>query len=214
MPGPIDSLLFVHAAIVEEVARIERTVTVATDGEALRACGDDLAWFEELMGYHTGGEEIGLFPAIVEKSTGLDLAYLLDHEIERELFETLRAAVGGGDQEAAKRTAAALAHHVGTHVRKENELILPFVHEHFSPEEQGAIVGKIIGAIPKEKMARAVPWIVARLDPDMAEKYVRAIQGAMPPPVFSMMVGAIADGVPAERWEDLQRRIDGLSRPS
>lgn len=64
MPGPIQSLRFVHAAINAEATRMEAAVTAAPDGPALAALLPDVEWFAELCDFHMLGEEAGLFPRV------------------------------------------------------------------------------------------------------------------------------------------------------
>ena len=111
---------------------------------------------------------------------------------------------------ALARDCSALRVSVTLHSTKEDELILPLVDEHFSPAEQGEMVGKILSTISREDMVEFVPWIVDRQPPDTAEAYVRGLMGAMPAPVFAAAKGWIEGGISAEKWQDLKARIPEL----
>ena len=211
MPGPIDSLRFVHTAILAESARLERATESATSAEELRGLEADAAWFDELVNYHTRGEELGLFPLLAEKAPHIDDPYLFDHDSERRLLTGLREAIASGDLAAARRCALLLNEHTSTHIEKENTLILPFVADTFSVPEQVAIVQTILSTIPPDKMAVAVPWIIERLPMDQAETYARALASAMPPPVFAKARGWIQSGVSSEIWADLSSRVPELA---
>lgn len=216
MPGPIDTLRFVHTAILVETTHLENRVREAGRPEDVADLGDAVDALAELVDFHTHGEEVGMFPPLREKWPTIDDTYLLDHEDERKLYAAIKADIArcaNGDANALaslRRHTVALATQTESHIRKENTLILPFVGEHFSPPEQGTMVQNILGAIPKEKMAAAVPWIVDRQPIEEAEAYVRAMMVAMPPPVFAAAKGWIAAGCRDERVAALRERIEEL----
>ena len=211
MPGPINALRFVHTAILSESDRIDEAARTASSGEDIAAVAEDVAFFEDLVLLHTSGEEKGLFPVIAEAAPHIDDTYLVDHEDERQTFTELREAIGAGDLEAARRAAVVLRNHAHSHIGKENELILPFVEEHFSPPQQGEMIGNILSTIPPEKMPTVVPWIVERISPDEAEAYVTVLESAMPPEVFDAARGWIQNGVSDDLWNDLARRLPQLT---
>lgn len=218
MPGPIDSLRYVHTAIEVEAARLETRALEASSPADASALAEDLAWLGELIGYHTRGEEAGLFPPLAEKLPHVHDTYLFDHVEERELLARLEkncAACSGSNGEAAlaelKRDAVALNAHAKSHIHKENDLILPLVHEHFPPPDQAKMIQAILATIPPEKMAKAVPWIVERQGPEEAAAYVRVLMHAMPEPVFAQAKTWIRAGIDAQRWADLTNRIPALA---
>lgn len=220
MPGPIDSLRYVHAAIEVEASALERRAREASSPAQAGALADDVAWFAEIVGYHTRGEEAGMFPPLAEKLPHVHDTYLFDHVEERELLDRIEKTCGAcaeaaGDGmdalEALRRDTVALAAHAQSHIRKENELILPLVHEHFPPPEQAVMIKNILATIPAEKMAKVVPWVVERQSPDGAAAYVRGLMHAMPEPVFAQARGWIQSGIAAERWSDLTARIPELA---
>jgi hypothetical protein len=217
MPGPIDSLRFVHAAILTEADELEAAIGGTDDPAVAGALADRLEFFGQLVDGHTRGEEVGLFPPLVERDPALAETYLFDHVEERELFATLGSlcrSCRDGDADALprlQREIVALAVHAHSHVGKENELVLPRVGELFSPEQQGRMVGDILSAFTPEETARSVPWIVARLDADTAAAYVGVLSAAMPPPVFEAAKGWIRDGISAEQWSALTERAPALT---
>lgn len=217
MPGPIDSLRFVHTALCVEADAFERNVREAQKPQDVGALQKGFGILAELSEYHTRGEEVGLFPALKEKSANIEDTYLFDHQDERAMFLEIQenlVASANGDQKALarlRRQSVAFNEHLQTHVRKENELILPFVVENFSLPEQGAMLQKILSAIPQEAMAWIVPWIIERQLPDGAEAYVRVLMAAMPAPAFEAAKGWIKEGCSAERVTDLQSRVPELA---
>jgi hemerythrin-like domain-containing protein len=216
MPGPIDSLLFVHAAIRGEADELESAIAATDDPAQAGALAERIEFFGHLVDGHTRGEEIGLFPPLVERDEALAETYLFDHTEERELFAELASlarACQGGDRGALtrlQREIVALSAHVHSHITKENELILPRVSALFSAEEQGAMVRAILSAFTPEDTAAAVPWIVTRLDDDTAAAYVGVLSVTMPPPVFEAAKGWIEGGIPEAQWATLTERVPVL----
>ena len=211
MPGPINTLRFVHTAILSESDRIDAAAAAATGSDELAAISDDVAFFEELVLLHTRGEELGMFPVLAELAPHIDETYLVDHEHERASFAALREAIAAGDVPAARRAAVVLRQHAHSHIEKENTLILPFVDEHLAVPEQGAMVGKILSTIPPEKMSSVVPWIINRISADDAQAYVTVLEGAMPPEVFAAAKGWIRDGVEPDVLAELTLRLPQLT---
>lgn len=217
MPGPIDSLRFVHAAILAEADELEASICGTDDPAVAGALADRLAYFGDLVNGHTRGEEVGLFPPLVEREPTLAETYLFDHEEERALFATLDDLCGScasGDADALprlQREVVALAVHAHAHIAKENELILPRVASLFSPEEQGKMVGDILSTFTPEDTATAVPWIIARLDADTAAAYVGVLSVAMPPPVFEAAKGWIRGGVSEAHFAAIADRAPALT---
>ena len=58
MPGPIDTLRFVHAAITREADDLEAAVG-ASDPAAAGALAERIELFGRLVNLHTRGEEVG-----------------------------------------------------------------------------------------------------------------------------------------------------------
>ena len=217
MPNPIDSLRFVHAAIVAEVDDLESAIQGASGPAEAGELTERIDYFGRLVNSHTSGEEVGLFPRLIERDETYAETYLFDHVEERKLFaelvELARACEGGSDDalERLRREIVVLSTHAHAHIAKENELVLPRVASLFSPEEQGQIVGQILSTFTPEETAAAVPWIIARLDADVAAAYVNVLANVMPPPAFEAAKGWIQGGISAEQWRALTERAPVLA---
>lgn len=220
MPGPIDSLRFVHQAILSEADDLEAQVNAATEPAEIGQLADRIEFFGQLVDGHTRGEEVGLFPPLVARDEAIAETYLVDHGEERALFAELvdlARSCGSGDTAALdriRRQIVALVTHAHSHVGKENDLILPRVAALFSPEEQGKMVGDILSVFTPEQTASGVPWIVARLDADTAAIYVDSLSRAMPPSVFEAARGWIRNGISDDQWAALAERAPVVAGPS
>jgi hemerythrin-like domain-containing protein len=221
MSGPIAGVRFIHTAIDREAADVESRASSLTDADGARRLADKLAFFERVNAYHTKGEEVAIFPRLEEKVKHQAPAYLLDHEEERALFAELKSllaqlAVGldgkldGRLHARLVRQSAALRDSLALHIRKENEILVPLLDAAFTPPEQGVMVGQAVAEIPKEEMPAVLPWLVAWLDPDDRESYLREMMRVMPPPVISAAAGWLAEKLPTSAWSDLKRRIPEL----
>lgn len=217
MPGPIESLRFVHAAILAEADWLEAEVAAAPTPAAAGELADRIREYGALVDGHTRGEEAGLFPPLVERDPAIAETYLYDHVEERATFDELAALADRcreGDEQALvalRRGAVALATHAHSHVGKENELIIPRVAEAFTFPEQAAIVGDVLAVFTPEETAHAIPWIIARLDADTAAAYVAVLAHALPPEKFAVARGWIQGGISAEQWEALVEREPTLA---
>lgn len=219
MPGPIDSLRFVHEAILNEAAALEALAASATpaDPRGLEELETRYAYLSRLVDLHTKGEEKGLFPKLAERHGQLPAPYLHDHVQEHALFaeilELITAAKGGDEQALVRlrRQTVALAEHATAHITKENELVLPLVAELFSPPEQGAMVGEILSTIGPEDMAKAVPFIINGCPLEMAAAYVGVLAHAMPAPAFEAAKGWIAAGVDEQRVAAIKVQVPALA---
>lgn len=217
MTSPIDSLRFVHDAILRESARIDDAVHGHLDPKGAEQLRAEVAFFADLVHKHTHGEEVGLFPRLVEREPHFAETYLHDHADERALFrelEDLLARVARGDSSAlplARRTSTALRSHASAHVEKENRYVLPFVAASFDVPAQAAIVQAILATIPPEDMPRVVPFIVDRVGDESACAYVGVLSRVMPPPVYEKAKSWIRAGCQADRVALLSERVPSFA---
>lgn len=210
--GAIQSLRFVHTAIATEARALEaRALSSELDG-----LDEAFAWFARLSKLHTDGEEVGLFPALEERVPNSGATFLHDHDEEEALFaeilELLPRARGGDGEAVARlrRQCIALTEHLVPHIDKENGWVLPLVEEHFTPPEQGAMVGRILSTIGPEDMARAVPWIMNRISHDQRVAYATVLSNAMPPPVFEACKGWLSEGLPSDVHAALAEAVPAI----
>jgi hypothetical protein len=132
----------------------------------------------------------------VQRSPYFADTYLLDHDDERALLAeivVLARECQGADTaalERLRRQTVALTEHAESHVRKENELVLPVCREMFSPAEQGEMVSTMLSAFSPEVMARAAGWIVSKVDADTGAAYLGELSAVMPAPVLQTPLSA------------------------
>jgi hemerythrin-like domain-containing protein len=217
MPGPIDSLRFVHTALEREILALEENVTTAKTPEQAASLKERFEFLERFGHGHTSGEEVGLFPQIDEKIPSFSKTFVFDHGDERAAF----ARIGGhlascakgdaGAHRALVREVTKLADHMSRHIRKENELVLPIVNELFSREEQLAMIGQIIGKISPQEMAIGVPFITGWLDHDDRVAYVGILQRSVPEPAFRGLAASIKVRLDADAFAALAKAVPALT---
>jgi hemerythrin-like domain-containing protein len=217
MPGPIDSLRFAHTALQREITELERLVMAAAAPKDAAALAERFAFLDHFCEGHTSGEELALFPELDAKVPRLSSTYLFDHVDERAAFGSIRAALercGAGDAvalAALRRDVTALADHMHRHIRKENELVLPLVHEHFSAAEQAGIVQRVVSRFSPEDMGAVVPFMVAWLDPEDRARYVGILAGALPAPALQGIAARIKARLPEAEWSALATAVPAVA---
>ncbi len=219
-PGPIRATRFVHAAIRAELAGLEAATQALdpADVDGLRALASRIKTFEAMMHDHDGFEETCVFPDVEARAPHTQAVYELEH---READRTLEAMVDASNQLAAgsaglgqagvqaqlARNAIALNAMVSLHIEKENTLLVPIIEDRFSPEEQGAILGRYAGYVPKERLLPGFAWIVERLTPEDQDAFFRTYQRMLPPPVFGALCDHVGKALGPERWRAIAGRV-------
>jgi hemerythrin-like domain-containing protein len=216
---PAQGIKFVHIAICREAQAIEAQADTSESPAELAALGDRLAMFHQINKLHTDGEEVSMYADLEQKLPHVRGAYLHDHHDDHELFQDLAAhikaastATGTTRADAVKkmrRQAIALTEHVLPHVHKEDTLITPLIVELFTPAEQGAQIGRMMGGFPPEVMARTMPWMIGHLDADDRVAYVAMMQKVQPPERFTVACGWIKSGIGADAWAPIASRVPG-----
>jgi len=212
MAGPRRALVFIHTALRNELNEF------AADAEAVARGNGDVAalkerfdWATYALHYHAAGEDAALFPAVEAKHPGVAITFDDDHRTDdalvAEMTTIFDSGAAGDDLERIAMLAAKLADRASLHMDKEERLLVPFVEEHFSMEEQGAILGGMMQVFPPEFMLKGVPWVFGHLSPDLRLAYAGALKGAMPPVPFAMHMANVEEALGAEAWAPIASAI-------
>ena len=227
MAGPMQMYVYIHDAILREVAHYEE---VAKDlnrdnPEAIAAFADQLAWFHKAVKVHEHTEEEVLFPALNERFEYVAEAYAYDHDdFEPHVFDGiddaftgLGRATGSGDRrefsDLLYRQAVALNEHMRLHISKENELLIPHLEAEFDLDEQAEIAGAMAGLVDPPLMAELVGWMYRGQTAQDREGMIRFLMRILPPEPFAGLSGMLA-GMGAAEWSEMQRRIPELNPPA
>jgi len=218
--GPIDGLLFAHTAIEADARRIEAEAHSAESPQAAAALAADAAFLADVVAKHTDGEEVGLYPTLIQKVPNIDKTFLFDHDDDKQQFADLSGLIDRCGKEdsgtalaALRRQTIAITEHLAIHIRKENEIVLPLVGEHFAPPAQVEMIQGVLSKFTPEDMVRVVPFITRLQARESAVAYVKVLAATMPPPVFDKAKGWLKDGISAELFQYLSTAVAELGSP-
>ncbi len=223
MAGPMQIYLYVHDAILREVAHYE---AVAKDlnpdsAEEVGAFAEKIAWFHKMARAHENTEEEILFPALNARYEYVAETYAFDHDDFEphvfgglnDAFAGLSKATGSSDRkehaDLLYRHSVALHENMRLHISKENELLIPKLEAEFDLDEQTEIAGAMAGLIDPPFMGEIVGWMYDGQTAADREGMIRFLMRALPAEAFGGMSQALAaKGV--EAWSEMQRRIPEL----
>ncbi len=220
METPIRSVRYIHKAIKVDTQKLEDEVgRLAPDD--MDGAGDiarRLDFLTSVVKTHEDGEESAIFPLVDERVYPVSAPYLLDHRTDQlhmremvEAFERLATMRDAGERAGllhqVSRQAIVLNAAMNLHVRKEEDLVVPLIEEHFSLEQQGDIVSAAVAHFTPEQLQVALPWIVKAQTLDDREMFLRGMMAIMPPPVFQMVLGWAQAALPESEWTELERRL-------
>ena len=212
MPGPLRSLVFVHTALRNELNDLANLAhAVARSENDIEVLKERFDWATYALHYHAAGEDAALFPAIEAKHPGVAMTFDDDHQTDdalvAEMKQLLEATNAQDNLSRIARLADQLADRASLHMDKEERLLVPFVEEHFSMEEQGAILGGMMQAFPPEFMLKGVPWIFSHLDESLRISYATALKGAMPAEPFAMHMSNVQKLLASDEWAPIAAAI-------
>ena len=212
MSGPLRSLVFVHTALRNELNGLAKLAHAVAKGESdMETLRERFEWATYALHYHAAGEDAALFPAVEAKHPGVVMTFDDDHQTDDALVEKMKQFLEADNAQDnlddIARLSDQLADRASLHMDKEERLLVPFVEEHFSMEEQGAILGGMMQAFPPEFMLKGVPWIFSHLDESLRISYAMALKGAMPAEPFAMHMSNVEQQLGASEWAPIAAAI-------
>lgn len=205
--GPLRALKYIHTALERELELLEADAMLSLKGSvSFEDLSERFNWTGYVLDYHAKGEDIGVFGTVNDRMPHVATTFEDDHRVEETLREEMTAnlaAFGEGNTsagEAFARQCSQLLHTTVRHMNKEEAVLVPIIEANFSLEEQGGMMGKMMGAFPQDFMAKGIPWVFKRLDSDTRVEYAKALQGAMPPAPFSMHMNGVEQALEASEW--------------
>ena len=97
------------------------------------------------------------------------------------------------------------------HIDKENQILVVAFDEHFSVDEQAAMVAEIMGHLPPELMQQILPWMFSsQPGADDREGFLKEVMDMAPPDMLSAMVGLLASTADQQHWAEMVKRIPKL----
>lgn len=224
MAGPMQMYLYIHDAILREVADLETRAKELNRDDAAEIAGlsERMDFFSTLVRKHEDTEEQVLFPAMNDRIAFVAETYLYDHDdfdehvwvgINGALGRLSRADGNGERKDGAQRLwreSVALHEHMRLHISKENEILLPHLDAEFDVPEQAELAGAMAGLVEPELMGQFVAWIYQGQNNDDREGMIRFLQSILPPEALGGITGMLS-GLGDAEWKEMQRRIPELS---
>ncbi len=223
MAGPMQMYLYVHDAILRDVARYEELAKNLHRDSAddVAAFAGQLEWFHSMIKAHEKSEEEVLFPALNDRFAYVAESYAFDHEdFEPHVFGGLDDALVGLQQangssdrkemaDLLYRQSVALNEHMRLHISKENELLLPKLEAEFDFDEQARIAGAMAGQVEPAMMAAIVGWMYDGQAVQDREGMIRFLMRILPPEAFAQISHMLASK-DAAAWTEMLRRVPEL----
>lgn len=223
MPRPMQMYVYIHDAILRDVADFEEAARDLDrdDRDAIEGFAESVRTFHRRVKIHEHTEEAVLFPALNDRFEFVAESYAFDHEdFEPNVFATMdtaltdieRAPAGGERRDAAVRLyreAVSLREHMRLHIAKENELLIPHLEREFDVAEQTEIAGGMAALVEPPMMAEVVGWLYGGQSAADREGMIRFLMGFVPEEVFGRLTGMLA-ARGADDWAEVERRIPEL----
>jgi hypothetical protein len=171
-----------------------------------------------LLHSHAGTEETDVFPSMQAIDPALIRMLIDEHqEITRRLVLLTRtahevAALDAPDQRIAagarinREANEFFAYYLG-HMNKEEVTIVPAMKEHFTDEQMGAMQGKIIVTMSREKLTGYLRWMLPSLTVAELSGLLSGAKRGFPPELFQFALGIGAANVDPARWAVVRERV-------
>jgi hypothetical protein len=214
MTHPLDAIMAIHNAFRTDIKTIDSAALAAARGQAgLEPTINRYQFLNEILVWHATGEEKFVYPALELVAPLVAEAYVMDHHGLDAAGEGLQAAVVAGDPLQTARAAAAFKFHLDLHLKKEDAHLYRLFRERVPAPDQGAAIGQMSGLVPQERFPDVIAWMFPLLVDIDRENMLRIWQMVMPAPVFAGVKPLIHKAI-GEDWEEMERRIPGLSSDS
>ena len=171
-----------------------------------------------LLHSHAGSEEAGIFPSMQPIDPAL-IRMLIDehHEIRRRLLALTKMADElGGIASPERRTELGVGINREAneffafylmHMNKEEVTIVPAMKEHFTDDQLRAMQGAVMGAMPPERLANYLRWMLPSLTLRELTGTMTGVKRGAPPEFLRFVAGIGAANVDPTRWALVRERV-------
>lgn len=230
MPGTEDLFTPIHKTLRSMIyqlgGRLQRndfadlsaTTALVTDLELDFAVARSAGCLVCVLHHHAEDEETAIFPHVEKVASKLTRELIDEHHeltrrelaIEKSAHELLR--LGEPDErvragvvlnQAADQLFAAYL----THMNREEAELVPLMKDKFTDPEMAAMRGKIMGAMPPDRLMAILGWMVPSLNPTELAGFLGALQQGAPPPVLTAVYDLCAARLEPARWADVRARV-------
>ena len=223
MAGPMSMYLYVHEAILREVADVENVLGSSTETTRTKFTRLANVWIGSgrwCAAMRTSEEQF-LFPAMNDRIRFVAETYEFDHDdFDVHVFEGIDQAFRGlvhadgnldrlESAELLFRQSVALHEHMRLHISKENELLIPKLEVESMLPEQAEIAGAMAGVFDPQLMAETVNFTYGWHTADNREGMIRFLRGILPEEAFGGLTNHLKSNN-ADSWPEIERRIPDL----
>ncbi|MGB7860587.1 MAG: hemerythrin domain-containing protein [Acidimicrobiia bacterium] len=220
MAGPMQMYLYVHDAILREVADLEIRAKELNrdDKDEVNELADRLGWFHMMVRKHEQTEEEVLFPALNERIRFVAETYQYDHDdFDAHAFSGVDDALaglrsGGGTNqlkasaELLYRQNVALHEHMRLHISKENELLIPKLDMEFDVSEQAEIAGAMAGMVDPQLMGQLVIFMYRGQTLTDRVGMVTFLKSILPPEAYTNLSSGL-EAIDVSAWAAVESRL-------
>lgn len=171
-----------------------------------------------LLHGHASDEETQVFPSVSQHEAALVRGFIEDHHALTRRLESItkmardlpakatpgeRAQFGAAlNREANDFFAAYL-----DHMNREEHTLVPLMRERFTDEQMRAMRGAIMGALPRDRLASILRWMLPSLNVAELTAMLGATKATQPAPVIQFISGIAAQYVDPHRWQTVKERV-------
>ncbi|HEV2520355.1 MAG TPA: hemerythrin domain-containing protein [Thermoplasmata archaeon] len=171
-----------------------------------------------VLHYHAEEEENVVFPPVTGVDGPLIRTLIAEHQdltrreiaLGRSAHEllgmadpTARIRAGGQLNQSANDLFAAYLVHMN---REENELV-PLMRRSFTNEQMAAMRGKIIGAMPPDRLFAILGWMLPALNVQELTELFLGLQKGAPPEAVKAIAQLGAAKVDPDRWKAMAAQV-------
>ncbi|CAK9873098.1 unnamed protein product [Sphagnum jensenii] len=190
--SPIVEFQFFHKAIRVELERLHQDALAIEMGaeKEIGALLHRYLFLFTIYKHHSSAEDEVIFPALDLRVKNVAHTYSLEHQEEGELLDQMsgllsKAMVEKGIVPLTLRRelltcTEALQTMLCQHLSKEEEQVFPLLMEHFTFEEQAALVWQFMCSIPVNLMEKFLPWLASCLSHEERQEMVACMHEIVP----------------------------------
>jgi len=199
---------------------LEATRTLVNDLENDFAIALSAGCIVCILSSHANDEESAIFPDAARAGNELIATLIEEHHdlarreasIAHSAHALLAMEIPEGRAEAGVRlnqSANELFAAYMAHMNREESDLVPWMSEHFSDAQMGAMRGLIMGRTTPDRMSAILGWMLPSLNVRELSGILREVRPAVPPQAFKAITDMCEAKVDPTRW-GIVRQIVGI----
>ena len=211
MAEPLDAIMAIHNAFRRDMNIIDNAALSSANGvPGLAQRLERFRFFNEVLVWHTHGEELAMFPLLEGVAPSVARGYERDHRGLDAAFAALDMAMSSRNTLDTARATAAFKFHLDIHLAKEDAYLYRIISEHVPVSDQGKAVGIMASQVPQERFPELVEWLFPLVGDDDRENMTRIFQMVQPAEAFASSTLLIHKAIGNVGWAELIHRIPML----